>query len=107
MKWRSLEESPLGTDPRSLADLYAERKNLIARYVLPETQAVHARVVAELKEKHLAAGVLTVGSKAPAFELNDHNGTPVSSTDLLTEGRLVLCFFRGRWCPFCVGNWEP
>jgi peroxiredoxin len=106
MKWRSLEESPLGTDPRSLADLYAERKNLIARYVLPETQAVHARVVAELKEKHLASGVLTVGSKAPAFELNDHNGTPVSSTDLLTEGRLVLCFFRGRWCPFCVGQLE-
>jgi peroxiredoxin len=25
---------------------------------------------------------------------------------LLAEGRLVLCFIRGRWCPFCVGQME-
>src|SRR5205814_10200711 len=23
-----------------------------------------------------------------------------------TKGRLVLCFIRGRWCPFCVGQME-
>ena len=44
MKWRSLEESTPGTDTRSLRDIYAERKELIARYVPSETQAVHARV---------------------------------------------------------------
>lgn len=106
MKWRSLEESTPGTDPRSLSDIYTERKNLIARYVLPETRAVHARVVAELKEKRITAGVLAVGANAPAFELQDHNGKPVSSAELLHRGRLVICFFRGRWCPFCVGQLE-
>ena len=25
---------------------------------------------------------------------------------LLSKGRLVICFFRGRWCPFCVGQLE-
>ncbi len=106
MKWRSLEESTPGTDTRSLREIFAERKHLIARYVPPETQAVHARVIADLRGKHLAEGALAVGSKAPAFELPDHNGKPVSSTDLLSRGRLVLCFFRGRWCPFCVGQLE-
>ena len=53
MKWRSLEESTPGTDTRSLRDIYAERKELIARYVPAETQAVHARVIGELK----AAGI--------------------------------------------------
>ncbi len=106
MKWRSLEESTPGTDTRSLRDIFAERKELIARYVPPETQAVHARVIAELKEKHLAESVLAVGSKAPSFELKDHNGKLVSSADLLSQGRLVICFFRGRWCPFCVGQLE-
>ena len=24
----------------------------------------------------------------------------------MTKGRLVICFFRGRWCPFCVGQLE-
>ena len=58
MKWRSLEESAPGTDTRPLRDIFAERKELIAKYVPPETQAVHARVIAELKEKHLAENVL-------------------------------------------------
>jgi peroxiredoxin len=40
------------------------------------------------------------------IELQDHDGTTVSSFDLLAEGRLVLCFIRGRWCPFCVGQME-
>jgi peroxiredoxin len=106
MKWRSLEESTPGTDTRSLGDIYAERKELIARYVPPETQAVHARAISELKTKRFAANVLGAGSQAPAFELKDHNGTLLSSTDLLRQGRLVICFFRGRWCPFCVGQLE-
>lgn len=106
MKWRSLEESTPGTDTRSLREIFAERKHLIAKYVPLETQAVHARVIADLKGKHLAEGALAVGSKAPAFELTDHNGKLVSSAEQLSRGRLVLCFFRGRWCPFCVGQLE-
>jgi peroxiredoxin len=43
---------------------------------------------------------------APSFELKDHNGKLVSSADLLARGRLVICFIRGRWCPFCVGQME-
>jgi peroxiredoxin len=54
----------------------------------------------------MAANILPVGSKAPEFQLQDHDGKSVSSSDLLTEGRLVLCFIRGRWCPFCVGQME-
>ncbi len=105
MKWRSLEESN-AIDIRPLREIFAERKELIAKYVQPETQAIHARAVAELKEKHLAANVLPVGAKAPQFELPDHDGKIVSSAALLVQKRLVLCFIRGRWCPFCVGQME-
>jgi peroxiredoxin len=106
MKWRSLQESELGPDTRSLREIFAERKELIAKYVPAETQAIHAQVVAELKGRHLAANILLVGTKAPEFQLQDHNGKIVSSAELLTKGRLVLCFIRGRWCPFCVGQME-
>jgi peroxiredoxin len=106
MKWRSLEESAPTTDIRSLRESFAERRQLIAKYVPPETQAVHAQAVAELKRRHLAANILPVGAKAPAFELQDHDGKIVSSSDLLARGKLVLCFIRGRWCPFCVGQME-
>ena len=106
MKWRSLEESSPGLDTRPLREIFAERKELIAKYVPPETQAIHAQAVAELKSRHLAANILPVGAKAPAFELPDHNGKIVSSADLLAKGLLVLSFLRGRWCPFCVGQME-
>ena len=105
MKWRSLEESSR-TDTRALREIFAERKELIAKYVPPETQAVHAAAVAELKSRLIAAGILPVGAKASSFELSDHNGKIVSSSSLLARGRLVICFIRGRWCPFCVGQME-
>jgi peroxiredoxin len=106
MKWRSLEESLPGTDARSLREIFAERKALIAKYVPSETQAIHARAIAQLKAQRIAEHSLVCGTQAPAFELADHNGNRVSSSDLLAKGRLAICFFRGRWCPFCVGQLE-
>ncbi|MGA9545049.1 MAG: peroxiredoxin-like family protein [Candidatus Sulfotelmatobacter sp.] len=106
MKWRSLEESSPETDIRSLREIFAERRELIAKYVPPETQTVHARAVTELKQQRLAANILPVGSKIPEFRLQDHDGKTVSSSELLSKGRLILCFIRGRWCPFCVGHME-
>ena len=106
MKWRSLEESSPGLDTRQLREIFAERRELIAKYVPAEAQAIHAHALAELKAQHLAAHILPVGAKAPDFELPDHDGKLISSADLLSRGRLVLCFIRGRWCPFCVGQME-
>jgi peroxiredoxin len=104
MKWRSLDEAPPAEDSRSLREQLAERKELSYKYVPRETQAIHARVIAELKEQPTTS--LSQGTKAPEFVLKDHNGKPVSSAKLLNQGRLVVCFFRGRWCPFCVGQLE-
>jgi peroxiredoxin len=106
MKWRSLEEASTSCDTRSLREIFAERKELIAKYVPAERQSIHAQAVAELKARNLAADILPVGVKAPHFELPDHDGKLVSSCDLLAKGRLVIGFIRGRWCPFCVGQME-
>ena len=81
-------------------EIYTERKGLIAKYVPEEVQAIHSRVISELKQSRLAERALQSGSNAPEFELPDHNGEPVRSSELLQGGRLVICFFRGRWCPF-------
>jgi peroxiredoxin len=109
MKWRSLQESGAYSDMRPLREIFAERKEAISKYVPADVQAVHARAVDDLKAQGLAANALSlfgVGAKSPLFELPDHNGKPVSSASLLAEGRLVVSFIRGRWCPFCVGQME-
>jgi peroxiredoxin len=38
---------------------------------------------------------------APAFTLNDPDGKPISSAELLSKGPLVISFYRGVWCPYC------
>jgi peroxiredoxin len=106
MRWRSLEETSAGPDPRKLREILAARKAKIAQYVPAETLAVHARVVAELRAQGLAPKSLAVGARMPEFSLPDHNGKIVSSAELLSHGRLVVCFFRGRWDPFCCGQME-
>jgi peroxiredoxin len=106
MKWRALQESERVTDTRPLREILAERKALIAKYVLPETQAIHTQVIAELRASGIVDHASLIGQKAPSFELKDHTGQVVSSVQLLQKGHLVVCFFRGRWCPFCVGQLE-
>jgi peroxiredoxin len=106
MKWRSLQESRGQVDNRSLREILAERRQAIDNYVPADVQAVHLRTVALLKTQGLAASALSAGDESPAFELRDHNGSLVLSTNFLAKGRLVLSFIRGRWCPFCVAQTE-
>jgi peroxiredoxin len=106
MKWRALEESDSQQESRSLQDIFAERKALIAKYVPAEIQDVHSRVVEELRQSGVVSRALQVGAAAPAFQLPGQNGKLVASSALLATGRLVICFIRGRWCPFCVAQLE-
>ena len=106
MRWRSLEETAQEAETRSLHEIYAERKELIAKYVPADIQAIHAQVVDELKRSGVAERSLQVGSLAPSFELSDQKGNAVRLSELLERGPLIICFFRGRWCPFCVGQVE-
>ena len=44
---------------------------------------------------------LFIGSKAPDFRAKDQHGTEVRLKDLLKQGKVVLVFYRGQWCPYC------
>lgn len=59
------------------------------------------RATAELKASGAAQKALKAGDKAPAFTLDDPDGNPVSSDELLRKGPLVVTFYRGVWCPYC------
>jgi peroxiredoxin len=75
--------------------------------VQPERLAVSERATADLFNTGIEDRILTVGAQAPAFTLEDAlTHKPVSSADLLALGPLVVNFFRGRWCPYCVTELE-
>ncbi|MBB6147200.1 peroxiredoxin [Silvibacterium bohemicum] len=74
--------------------------------VQPERLAVSERAVEELFATGIEQQILAVGSKMPEFSLPDATGRVVKSSDLLALGPLVIDFFRGRWCPYCVTELE-
>jgi peroxiredoxin len=74
--------------------------------VQPERLAINERAVEDLFATGIEQHILPVGAKAPEFTLSDASGRIVKSTDLLALGPVILNFFRGRWCPYCVTELE-
>jgi peroxiredoxin len=67
----------------------------------PERLAAMRRATDELIASGQAQRAKKAGDTAPDFTLNDSEGKPVSSRELLVRGPLVLSFYRGVWCPYC------
>ncbi len=65
-----------------------------------QLDAMH-RATVELIASGQAQRALKAGDKAPDFVLDDPDGNPVSSRDLLAKGPLAVSFNRGVWCPYC------
>lgn len=74
--------------------------------VQEERLAIGEKAVEELFLSGAEDRILPVGATAPQFTLPDSSGRPVSSVDMLSLGPLVIKFFRGRWCPYCVTELE-
>jgi peroxiredoxin len=70
--------------------------------VQPERLQPSEDAVVELFSSGIEQQILPVGSIAPEFSLPDANRRMVHSADLLALGPLVVNFFRGRWCPYCL-----
>jgi peroxiredoxin len=77
------------------------------KLVQPERLAVSEQATADLFNSGIEDRILPVGAQAPLFSLQDaRTGRTVNSADLLALGPLVINFFRGRWCPYCVTELE-
>ena len=74
--------------------------------VQAERLAIGEQAVAELFASGIEEKILPVGAIAPEFALKDANNRLVRSSDLLSLGPLVIKFFRGRWCSYCVTELE-
>ena len=92
--------------PYSLQDQLDEITATTRNLVQADRLAVSERAVAELFATNIEDRILPVGALAPEFELHDANGRVVRSQDMLALGPLVIKFFRGRWCPYCVTELE-
>ena len=101
----------MNTVPRSQVQSLQDELDRITHntraLVQPERLAISERQTAELLGTGIEGRILRTGAMAPEFNLPDAlTGKAVSSDDLLALGPLVIKFFRGRWCPYCVTELE-
>jgi peroxiredoxin len=85
--------------------------------VQPSRLAITDEAVQELFSTGIEDRILPIGATAPTFDLPNAAATTltnataantrlVHSTDLLAIGPLIVLFFRGRWCPYCMTQLE-
>src|SRR5215471_16221460 len=65
-------------------------------------QAAYEDLVSRLGRAETAERALKVGDAMPSFALPNAEGRLVASDELLDRGPLVVNFFRGDWCPYCL-----
>ncbi|OII66265.1 alkyl hydroperoxide reductase [Streptomyces sp. CC53] len=92
---------PAPADRRLDEELRAVRARRGA-YVPAAMLEVIDRATADLAASGRAERALAVGARAPRFALPSATGRTVALDDLLAGGPVVLTFYRGTWCPFCV-----
>jgi peroxiredoxin len=120
MKWRGISTDAADEDQsaKTLAERLLEVRAGIAQYVRPENQQINERTIDWLRSSGIVhrakaeAGSLSSRAQAQpqsrdlGFSLPDQHGRILPSTDLLAHGPLIVSFFRGRWCPFCIAELE-
>ena len=106
MKWRGISEAEQEISSLSLSEQLLEIRARTRELVRPENLQIQERSIRELEASGAAEKILPVGAQGPEFGLTDSNGRLVRSTDVLSRGPLVVLFFRGRWCPYCIATVE-
>ena len=69
-----------------------------------EIKAAYEEFLQRLDHTKVAAEALQPGAPMPAFLLPNAEGALVDTAELLRRGPLVVTFFRGNWCPYCVAT---
>jgi peroxiredoxin len=86
----------MGLD-QQLADFKAE----FLRTAPAGRAALYEAKIEELRAGFALEAAVAVEARAPVFRLPDVRGNPVSLTDLLGRGPVVLTFYRGGVVPYC------
>jgi peroxiredoxin len=82
--------------PRLRDRLAAKRQTMTE-----DVRRAYEAMVTELQRTDFLSRALRVGERFPDLVLPNAEGALVSIDRLLTDGPLVVTFFRGEWCPYC------
>ena len=73
----------------------------LAAKVPQEVLEAFGKSIEDLKTKNIEEKSIKIGEIIPDFSLKNAKNEVVNSTDILKNGRMIIAFYRGSWCPYC------
>jgi peroxiredoxin len=67
----------------------------------PERLKAYEQGIEAVRKSGVTDKALRVGDRAPDFTLPDATGKTVKLSELLSQGPVVVTWYRGAWCPYC------
>ncbi|MCH9692039.1 MAG: AhpC/TSA family protein [Gammaproteobacteria bacterium] len=80
--------------------LVEHRASFLAK-VPKDLQEIMAQATDDLSNSGIEAKAPKIGDKLAHFSLPNQNGEQLSLSALLSNGPVIVTFYRGGWCPYC------
>lgn len=87
---------------RTIQDYRQQQADAISPTVLEALSRSASLTQQEIQQKELVKHALRIGDHFPDFTLNASDDEPCSLDTLLQSGPLIVSFYRGGWCPYCI-----
>lgn len=81
--------------------IFEFQEKLLNKSLNSKNHAVILQTMEVLKVQSLKNGFLLAGEQAPNFELYDAMKQKFNLKQALRGSKIILCFFRGGWSPYC------
>lgn len=97
-------EKPQETKTETSATLKSQLEERKANFALKASdhkKQVYKEGIDSVAQSGILTSAKQVGDLAPDFQLNNALGNPVKLSDYLSQGYVVLTWYRGGWCPYC------
>lgn len=73
----------------------------LAAQVPQEVLEAFGKSIEDLKTENIEEKSIKIGETIPNFSLKNAKNEVVNSSDILKNGKMIIAFYRGSWCPYC------
>jgi peroxiredoxin len=84
-----------------LAQQIEELNENLTKQLPTEVLEIFSKSIEELRAQGIEESSIEIGERFPDFSLPNTNDETIELKELLKNGKVIVAFFRGSWCPYC------
>ena len=84
-----------------LAKQIEQFNNELATQVPQEVLEAFGKSIEDLQKKKIEEKSIKLGEIMPEFLLPNVKNEIINSKEILKNGKMIIAFYRGSWCPYC------